>query len=128
MKFVLCNIFVICFVLPSIQPDFQENSIFSSFFPQSSTNVRKPRFRFFNEFIEPLSGVFNDLFPSTSSSDPVVHTENGFIRGVIKKSRDQKKYFAFLGIPYAVAPIGNLRFEVRLSGISIIEVFKVYPC
>lgn len=45
--------------------------------------------------------------------EPIVEIQNGPIRGVIKKTVEGREYCAFLGIPYAKPPIGNLRFKVR---------------
>lgn len=41
-------------------------------------------------------------------------TVSGIVRGHLVESGD---YFAFLGIPYAAAPLGSLRFKVWLSHI-----------
>ncbi|KAJ8673053.1 hypothetical protein QAD02_004314 [Eretmocerus hayati] len=44
-------------------------------------------------------------------TDPIVHIENGSLRGVLKNSSEGYDYYAFLGIPYAKPPIGDLRFK-----------------
>lgn len=42
----------------------------------------------------------------------IVNTELGKIRGIRKVSALNTPFSAFLGIPYATAPIGELRFKV----------------
>ncbi|CAG9854604.1 unnamed protein product [Phyllotreta striolata] len=43
--------------------------------------------------------------------DIVVSTSNGRIRGKTQKNFDGENYCAFYGIPYAKAPVGELRFK-----------------
>lgn len=43
----------------------------------------------------------------------IVETLNGCVRGHLKHTLYKNvSYYAFLGIPYAEKPIGNLRFQV----------------
>lgn len=43
----------------------------------------------------------------------IVNTENGRVRGYMSETLlERKKTVSFTGIPYAKAPVGNLRFEV----------------
>lgn len=42
----------------------------------------------------------------------VVNTEFGKARGIQLISALEQPYNAFLGIPYATAPVGELRFKV----------------
>lgn len=43
----------------------------------------------------------------------IVETKNGKVRGFEDESvAGGKKYFSYLGIPYAKPPIGDLRFSV----------------
>ncbi|XP_026686212.1 uncharacterized protein LOC113471328 [Diaphorina citri] len=42
----------------------------------------------------------------------------GRIRGTVRQSRDSNPYYAFLGIPYALPPVEDLRFKVKFSSIS----------
>lgn len=43
----------------------------------------------------------------------IVETKNGLIRGIEKQSvAGGKKYFSYLGVPYAKPPVGELRFAV----------------
>lgn len=45
----------------------------------------------------------------------LVKTNSGFVRGkMVPALLNDKPYVAFKGIPYAEAPIGNLRFKVNL--------------
>jgi hypothetical protein len=50
--------------------------------------------------------------PTIKPNGPIVTTNYGKVQGVISASRDGRKYFEYLGIPYAKAPLGELRFEV----------------
>ena len=43
-----------------------------------------------------------------------ITTEQGTLKGFEQKSRNGTKFQAFLGVPYAKPPVGNLRFEVRV--------------
>lgn len=45
-----------------------------------------------------------------------VDTKLGTIKGTTMLSRDGNKFNAFLGVPYAKPPIGELRFQVSLRG------------
>lgn len=44
--------------------------------------------------------------------DPIVEISVGKLRGTITKDDNDEQVYAFLGIPYAKAPVGNLRFKV----------------
>lgn len=46
--------------------------------------------------------------------DPFVITESGMIQGFTMRTVKGRRIFAFTGIPYAVPPIGQLRYYVRL--------------
>lgn len=43
---------------------------------------------------------------------PVVTVSQGDLRAKVLLTRGEKKYYAFLGIPYASPPVQNLRFLV----------------
>jgi hypothetical protein len=43
---------------------------------------------------------------------PEVQIAQGRVRGSTHESRIGKEYYKYLGIPYAQAPVGSLRFEV----------------
>lgn len=47
-----------------------------------------------------------------SIDTPKVKTPWGELKGYYKTSQNGKKYEAYEGIPYAMPPVGNLRFEV----------------
>lgn len=49
---------------------------------------------------------------SNKMDDVIVHVKQGSLKGKIGTDYDGKKYYGFLGIPYAKPPIGNLRFKV----------------
>lgn len=52
----------------------------------------------------------------------LVETANGVVRGKTAETLfEGRKYFAFKGIPYAKAPVGDLRFRVKqlLNGLFI---------
>ncbi|KAL3282793.1 hypothetical protein HHI36_005959 [Cryptolaemus montrouzieri] len=44
-------------------------------------------------------------------SEPIVHTHYGYIRGTTCQSRDGRPFDAYLGIPFAQPPVGELRFK-----------------
>ncbi|XP_033212485.1 venom carboxylesterase-6-like [Belonocnema kinseyi] len=43
--------------------------------------------------------------------NPVVRIKNGTIEGTIMKSRKDREFASYRGIPYALPPLGELRFE-----------------
>lgn len=45
-----------------------------------------------------------------SSSTPIVHIENGPVKGIKVKSVLNDEFYSFRGIPYMKAPLGKLRF------------------
>lgn len=57
----------------------------------------------------------------------IVETEYGKIRGIKKVSALETPYTAFVGVPYARAPVGDLRFKVSnrfMSHSSFVEYLK----
>jgi len=44
-----------------------------------------------------------------------VETENGYVQGAEMKSRKLMPYYFYGNIPYAMPPIGERRFEVKMS-------------
>ena len=47
------------------------------------------------------------------ASNILVNIKNGTLEGSIMKTRKGLNFFAFRGIPYALPPLGELRFEVN---------------
>lgn len=43
---------------------------------------------------------------------PIVRIKNGTLEGTFMTSRKGREFMAFMGIPYAQPPVGELRFEV----------------
>lgn len=53
-------------------------------------------------------------------AEPVVVVEQGKLKGKIEELFDGSgKYYAFLGIPYAKPPLGELRFKVSRSCLCV---------
>lgn len=51
-----------------------------------------------------------------------IQTKNGLIRGLHETSqRKHVDFYAFRGIPYAKAPLNELRFKVSMTFIKIIS-------
>lgn len=46
-----------------------------------------------------------------AANDPVLSTALGQLRGVVSQAENGRPFYAFLGIPYAKAPVGDLRFS-----------------
>ena len=68
----------------------------------------------YNETFEYFS--YTVLLPKTisySSMDRfvVLSTSTGLVRGVVRHSSDGLSFLSFRGIPYAEAPVGDLRFR-----------------
>ena len=52
------------------------------------------------------------LVTTVLASKPLVNIKNGTLEGTIMSSRKGRSIFGFRGIPYALPPLGELRFEV----------------
>lgn len=48
----------------------------------------------------------------------IADTEQGKVKGVKKISAVNTAYNAFLGIPYATPPLGELRFKVSSKSVA----------
>lgn len=48
-----------------------------------------------------------------TSGAVTIETKLGHVRGTVMLSRNGKRFNAFLGLPYAKPPVGELRFKVR---------------
>ncbi len=56
----------------------------------------------------------------------IVDTELGKVRGVKKVSALETPYTAFLGVPYAKAPLGELRFKVsKFMRCDDVQIFNL---
>lgn len=53
------------------------------------------------------------LIRGAGADRPLVKTSLGELEGVWQTSAKGLQYAAFMGIPYAQSPVGDLRFEVR---------------
>ncbi|KAK2164457.1 hypothetical protein LSH36_63g06038 [Paralvinella palmiformis] len=51
-------------------------------------------------------------FVSSQDEDPIVETNYGLLRGFADQDRFNRSYDAFLGVPFAKPPIGDLRWQV----------------
>lgn len=61
--------------------------------------------------------VLNDFFCRglQNMASPIVEISHGQLRGTLFDNLEGNKFCAFLGIPYAKPPVGNLRFKVRYN-------------
>jgi len=60
------------------------------------------------------------LFLSSVFCEVEVKITKGILKGQILKSRNERPYYSFTGIPYAKPPIRKLRFEVSIYSIFIV--------
>ena len=86
--------------------------------PILSFNYSLPSLLFSN-----ISGI------ETDNPSLVVKTQNGLLEGNLLPASNNKSVIAFLGIPYAKAPIGDLRFQPpkKLSNWDGIKKADVQP-
>ncbi|XP_050531739.1 juvenile hormone esterase-like isoform X2 [Daktulosphaira vitifoliae] len=61
-----------------------------------------------------LCAILILLFVS-SNCEPIINTKNGLLKGRIAKSRNGRNFYSFTGIPYAMPPINELRFEAPIK-------------
>ncbi|XP_051166329.1 venom carboxylesterase-6 [Leptopilina boulardi] len=59
-----------------------------------------------------------------AASNPIVNIKNGTLEGTIMKSRKGKEFAAFRGIPYALPPLGELRFEPPKPAASWDKIYS----
>ena len=57
-------------------------------------------------------------------TDIIVEVEQGKLRGTIGTDYYGGEFKKFLGVPYAKAPIGELRFKVRFTIVIPKLIFK----
>lgn len=55
-------------------------------------------------------GVIWTIYSLSASASPKTHISEGVVSGVYMESHGGRPISAFLGIPYAEPPIGDLRF------------------
>ncbi|KAK9875471.1 hypothetical protein WA026_007863 [Henosepilachna vigintioctopunctata] len=55
-----------------------------------------------------------------NTMEPVIECKLGRLRGKISESCLGGQYYSFQGIPYAKAPVGNLRFKVSFNLTNVI--------
>jgi len=60
-----------------------------------------------------LFAVAERVNAQSQDADVTVTLEQGAVRGLRIESIRDRQLLAFLGIPYAKPPIGDLRFQVR---------------
>lgn len=51
--------------------------------------------------------------------NPIVEITDGKVQGIISENLDGGKFYSFLGIPYGKPPIGQLRFRVCETFITV---------
>lgn len=67
-----------------------------------------------------LVSVCHSAYQGTREKFPIVKTPLGDIKGSYGIAINGRQYESYLGVPYALPPIGNLRFEV--------EFFTIFSC
>ncbi len=60
-----------------------------------------------------LAVLYNPFRIRDLEKSPVVQTSFGKVVGSISLSRTGKEFYQYLGIPYALPPVGEHRFEVK---------------
>ena len=69
-----------------------------------------------------ISGTTSGLI-HPKDDKPLVTLEDGEVMGTVKVSRNKSDFAAFMGIPYAQPPIGDLRFKRPVPNDPWTEVF-----
>jgi len=84
------------------------------------------KYRIAGQFISYSLGATPDGNTTvTWDTDLQVEVDQGILQGKQLISRAGRNYLAFLGIPYAQPPIGNLRFRVLIHIFEIEFFFKI---
>lgn len=60
-------------------------------------------------------GLRNALGGSPEETTCIAAVDDGLVVGLNELSENRKRICKYLGLPYAMPPTGNLRFEVNLS-------------
>jgi len=60
------------------------------------------------------------ILANSDETAPRVKTLSGALKGYYKISQNGRKYEAYEGIPYALPPVGKLRFKVYACNIRLI--------
>lgn len=68
--------------------------------------------------------VFGFLFLFLDGDAVVINTKQGSLRGLVFQSRNGAEYHAFMGIPFAKPPIGELRLEVNFMIFDFPSITK----
>lgn len=63
-----------------------------------------------------------------SSQNLIIDTKYGPVRGTSRKSLLGQEYLSFQGIPYAKAPVGELRFKVCKMDPILLGVSHSFCC
>lgn len=63
--------------------------------------------------------VFSGIVAKAQFQPPVYETNDGTVEGQVQYTLfNRKPYYAFKGVPYALPPIGSLRFKVIYNSES----------
>ncbi|XP_056640905.1 uncharacterized protein LOC130447884 [Diorhabda sublineata] len=74
-------------------------------------NFEEKRVKFWEDMYKTYKIYCNLLFDTSKMSQPIVQVKQGKLLGKILDDVYGKKYYNFLGIPYAKPPLGELRFK-----------------
>lgn len=77
-------------------------------------------------WLDEISADEADTFADINSP-PIVTIKNGSIQGQMRLAGLTKPVYRYLSIPYAKAPVGDLRFEVRntICNYKIYIIYKI---
>ena len=72
-----------------------------------------------------LLAISGSTFALTES--PLVTLEDGDVMGTVKISRNKSEFAAFMGMPFAKPPLGELRFKRPVPNDPWTDVFGKLP-